>query len=145
MTQLRRFGEAHEPGEYAERPGAYGLVMRQPTEVLVVQANGRTHLPGGGIEPGESTPEALHREFAEECGVRIRHASKLVSAIQYVSARGEGSFRKVCHYFLVEISGEPSSVEAHTTPLWLPMSDALITLSHESHRYALQVALERTT
>ena len=49
--------------------GAYAVIRDAAGRVLVVKAaNGRCYLPGGRIEPGESAPQALLREIAEECG-----------------------------------------------------------------------------
>lgn len=41
---------------------------------------GRWELPGGKREPGESSPQALAREFLEEFGLPIRVGEKLASA-----------------------------------------------------------------
>lgn len=55
------------------RTGAYGVALLN-SKILVVQQKqgvhqGKFDLPGGGIEPGETIEEALHREFQEEVGM----------------------------------------------------------------------------
>lgn len=56
------------------RPAVRALLLTPDDEVLLVRfefPNGRTRwaLPGGGVEPGESDLEALHRELEEEVGL----------------------------------------------------------------------------
>lgn len=72
-------GLLREPGEQVhpyQRAAAYGLVT-STRGILLTQlseatnAAGRWTLPGGGIDPGESPLEALHREVWEESGQRI--------------------------------------------------------------------------
>jgi len=59
-----------------DRRGVIGVVLRGGRMLVIrrgpdVVAPGRYCFPGGGIEPGESEPEALVREFREELGVAI--------------------------------------------------------------------------
>jgi len=54
-------------------------------------------LPGGHVEPGESPELALHREFFEELGVKVRVLAE-VYRFSYVSARVDVEERD----FLVE-------------------------------------------
>jgi 8-oxo-dGTP pyrophosphatase MutT (NUDIX family) len=72
-------GLVRDPGEQVhpyQRAAAYGLVT-SGRGILLTQlseatnAAGRWTLPGGGIDPGESPLEALHREVWEESGQRI--------------------------------------------------------------------------
>lgn len=50
------------------------LVIRRSRQVV---APGMYCFPGGGIEAGESEPEALVREFREELGVAVRPLRRL--------------------------------------------------------------------
>ncbi|KQT50041.1 DNA mismatch repair protein MutT [Methylobacterium sp. Leaf456] len=74
-----------------DRPWLYGLVMRAGlitrgmtlgVRGVAIDGEGRVclirhtyvagwHLPGGGIDPGESAPEAMRREFREEAEIVI--------------------------------------------------------------------------
>lgn len=67
-------GEILVPKEkLSHRPGAYGIVRRGDTILLMttVGENGRYCLPGGGVEPWESIAAALQRELMEEAGVKV--------------------------------------------------------------------------
>ncbi len=72
-------GLVKEPGEEVhphQRAAAYGLVTSSRGILLTqlsetTNAAGRWTLPGGGIDPGESPLDALHREVWEESGQRI--------------------------------------------------------------------------
>lgn len=70
---------AQRPGEVAhphQRAAAYGVVRSHRGLLLTelsaaTNAAGRWNLPGGGLDPGESPADALHREVWEETGQRI--------------------------------------------------------------------------
>jgi 8-oxo-dGTP diphosphatase len=63
-------------GEHAQpyqRAAAYAVVIGPPGVLLTqlseaTSAPGRWNLPGGGLDPGESPEQALHREVWEESG-----------------------------------------------------------------------------
>ena len=63
--------------------GVRGVVLRGD-EVMLVR-HGYTpgwHLPGGGVEPGETFEEALAKELREEGNVRVTGAPKLHALFQ---------------------------------------------------------------
>lgn len=71
------------------------IIMTEAQEVLLLRRTGYDYgghwgLPGGGIEPGETSQEALIREMAEEIGVDLTMFPEAVEAMQQVTVR-EGS------------------------------------------------------
>ena len=100
----RRFGDPVDPRRaYADRPGAYSLIPDGGDLLLTDEAapEREFQLPGGGIDPGEGTLAALHRECLEEAGWRIRVERRL-GAFQRYTYMPEYRIwaRKVCHIYL---------------------------------------------
>ncbi|MBU2960647.1 NUDIX hydrolase [Citreicella sp. C3M06] len=77
---IRRYGDAPEPARrYTLRPGAYAILPRDGALLVTHQSEPwpEFQLPGGGIDPGESPVQALHREVYEETGWHIARAQRL--------------------------------------------------------------------
>lgn len=77
---MRRFGEPPLCGQsYRPRPGVYAVLPERDRVLVTWQGAGHQEfqLPGGGIDPGESPLQALHREVLEETGWRIAAPRRL--------------------------------------------------------------------
>jgi len=77
---IRRVGQPPQRNrDYRLRAGAYAILPCQGRILLTAQLAEVTdiQLPGGGIDPGESPLQALHREVMEETGWRIAYARRL--------------------------------------------------------------------
>ncbi|WP_209426267.1 NUDIX hydrolase [Pararhodobacter sp. SW119] len=77
---IPRYGEPPETGRrYRRRHGVYGVLWRDGRILLTHQTEPHPEfqLPGGGIDPGESPLQALHREVREETGWRIAPQRRL--------------------------------------------------------------------
>ncbi|MBP0483292.1 NUDIX domain-containing protein [Sagittula salina] len=77
---MRRYGEGPLAGQqYRFRPGVYVVLPRGGDLLLTHQSAPypEVQLPGGGIDPGESPLQALHREVWEETGWKIANPRRL--------------------------------------------------------------------
>ena len=83
QNMIRRFLHLYWRMARGMTLGVRGVVLRGD-EVLLVR-HGYTpgwHLPGGGVEPGETFEEALAKELLEEGNVRVTGAPKLHALFQ---------------------------------------------------------------
>ena len=81
-----------------------GAVVLDGGRVLLVRRGkpplmGKWSLPGGLVELGETTREAIRREVAEECGLEIR-VGEVAGILDRVVRDGEGRIRY--HWVLVD-------------------------------------------
>lgn len=119
----------------SRRPGAYGIVRRDGTVLLVWdQADEQWYFPGGGIESGESPEEALAREVTEETGFRLLSCTSLVEADQ-PTAKG---VTKACHFFLAEVDDRDPGPAEHEVE-WVDLVEAAGRME-EASRVALALA-----
>ncbi|MFW5468708.1 (deoxy)nucleoside triphosphate pyrophosphohydrolase [Knoellia sp. CPCC 206435] len=98
--------------------------LTSPTRILAARRTeppalaGGWELPGGKVDPGESTVEALHREVAEELGVEIA----LGEVVEGPLERGRwplGARYTMTVHLAVVTSGSPEPVEDHDLLRWL--------------------------
>ncbi len=120
---IRRFGETVRPDQrYAPRPGAYAVLIRDGSLLLTHQSEPRSEvqLPGGGIDPGESQIQALHREVFEETGWRITGPRRLGAFRRFTYMPEYDRWaEKICHVYRarpVLHRGDPT--EKHHTAFW---------------------------
>ena len=84
---IRRVGAAPERGiGYRHRPGVYAILPQAGGLLLTLQCAPEPdlQLPGGGIDPGESPLQALHREVFEETGWSIARPRRLGAFRRFV-------------------------------------------------------------
>ena len=100
--------------EYPDYPRVgVGAVILHEDKVLLVRRGkapsfGKWSLPGGLVELGETTREAIMREIREECGIKIRVVD-VAGVIDRVVNDDAGRVRY--HYVLVDYLAYPDSLD----------------------------------
>jgi 8-oxo-dGTP diphosphatase len=133
---IKRYGSAPENGQqYILRPGAYAILPRGGDILLTYQGNPHHEyqLPGGGIDPGESPLQALHREVFEETGWRIANPRKIGTFRRFVYMPDyKIHAEKICHIYCahpVRPHGPPR--EADHSAVWLPRYVAIDVVAND--------------
>ena len=133
---IKRYGNSPKPGQnYVLRPGAYAILPREGQLLLTYQGDPHFEfqLPGGGIDPGESPIQALHREVFEETGWRIGKPMRLGVFRRFTYMPEYGIYaEKICHIYLarpVRPHGPPS--EAGHEAVWMNPRDAVQEIAND--------------
>ncbi len=117
--------------EYPMRPmvGVGAVIVRDGKILLVRRASdpgrGKWSIPGGLVELGESTYEALVREVKEECGLDVE-VDRLIDIMDVIVRTDNGriKYHFVVIDFLVKLKG--GSLQARDDVLeakWIPLDD----------------------
>jgi 8-oxo-dGTP diphosphatase len=141
---IRRFGDAPQRGQkYRLRAGAYAI-LRSGSSILMTHQSTpmpEFQLPGGGIDPGESPVQALHREVIEETGWRISVERRLGAFRRFTfMPEYEIWAEKLCTVYLarpVLRLGPP--VEAGHTAVWMSIGEATRAVGNDGDRHFLSL------
>jgi len=97
--------------------------LDRPTRLLTARRTepptlaGGWELPGGKVDPGESTKEALHREIREELGVGVRLGAEVPGPDDGSWPIGERYRMRV--WLAVVTEGDPQPQQDHDAVRWL--------------------------
>lgn len=90
------------------RPSVYGVLIEDGKVLLSKQWDGYD-FPGGGIDLHETVDDALHREFWEETGLKIKIGKIIKTKTAfYKNSRGEHWNCILIYYKVEKVSGELS-------------------------------------
>jgi 8-oxo-dGTP pyrophosphatase MutT (NUDIX family) len=99
-------------------------------------------LPKGHVDPGETPPQAAQREVREEAGVDTTLVDEL-GEVRYWYQRDGRKIAKLVTFFLFEYTG--GDVADHDNEVeearWIPLEEALHTLTYKGEREMVQRAL----
>ena len=139
---IRRVGEVPHRGQrYILRPGVYAILPIGRRYLLTAEMAGQIEfqLPGGGIDPGESTLQALYREVREETGWSIARPRRLGAFRRYVFMPEYDLWaEKLCHVYVARpVRQLHAPTEAHHETLILDADDAIAALGNDGDRMFL--------
>lgn len=129
---------------------AGGVIVRWregvPHVLLIRDRYHHWGFPKGHLEARESAAEAALREVEEETGLcELVLGPRLRTIDWFFRFRGR-LIHKFCHFFLIECpAGEtcPQEEEGITECRWLPLEEALRTISYDNAREVLEMAAAR--
>ena len=131
---------------YTLRPGAYAILPRGGQVLLTCQMGPKpdVQLPGGGIDPGESPLQALHREVIEEIGWRIARPRRLGAFRRFVFMPEYDLWaEKLCHVYVAHpVRPVAAPIEPDHETLWMSQAEAVPALGNDGDRRFLQRYVE---
>ncbi|MCI2394694.1 NUDIX hydrolase [Aliiroseovarius sediminis] len=137
---MRRFGSQRQFGrKYVLRPGAYAILIAGRDMLITHQAEpfDEFQLPGGGIEPDERGPVALHREVLEETGWKITKPRHLGAYRRFTYMPDYQIWaEKICHIYAARPTRQigPPQEPGHSA-IWTGPKAALRLLYNDGDRY----------
>lgn len=138
-----QYGKAAPGRVYRDRRAAFGVALRDGA-IAAVKVSKPGHapwhdLPGGGVEAGESEPQAVKREFGEETGLVIEVGEPIARADQFmINTDGDAYNIRAAVYEATVVGEAPDlKVEADHELVWLSPDEAVRLLRHDAHAWAV--------
>ena len=137
---IPKFGIKHEGIDYIDRPGAYAVIVNNHKQIVVIETGSGCFLPGGGMDPGETEMDALHRELMEETGYQISVIAEIGSAVEYIKASTENKYYRIrSRFYQVQLDAKiGEGIEEDHRLIWLSQVEALRRLTRQSQAWAIQ-------
>ncbi|MBA4012227.1 MAG: DNA mismatch repair protein MutT [Phenylobacterium sp.] len=149
MRSVPQFGDRQAGRSYVDRPAAFGILERngQIAVVRIEKPDGAAwiDLPGGGVDPGETPEEGVVREFGEEAGLKVVARDSFALADQFfVNTEGE-AWNNRSAFFVLDLDGDGVAVKVEDdhTLVWLAPLEAITSLRHDSHAWAVAAWMRR--
>ncbi len=140
---MQQFGEPKPGLLYRPRPAAFGIAERDGRIAVVHirpdDGGDWIDLPGGGVDAGESEPQALIRELGEETGLVVAAGAEILRFSQYFLRRDGEPVNNEGGIYHVAVTGEAADLQTEPDHelLWISPADAVEHLRHDSHAYAV--------
>lgn len=137
ITELRQqdLDENYQPRSemvYEDRYASRAVLEDDSGRIALMHVQKRDYykLPGGGVEPGESAEEALHRELREEVGATGRIESEIGSVEEWRDNKKMHGISQAYYVKVVGTVGQPSFTDHEIAEgfavEWVPsISDAI--------------------
>ncbi|WP_018351992.1 NUDIX domain-containing protein [Longispora albida] len=122
--------EPHHGNRFELRVTGRAIVFREGSVLLTASGAGQAlwHLPGGGIDPGETAAEATIRELAEECDLEVV-LGDLAFVRETTYPLGDGAHRHRIDIVHTATTATPEAARlgpepGHTTAVaWIPLGE----------------------
>lgn len=149
MVDKRRRGRGGGNGRPVVETSAGGVIYRWSdgtAHVLLIRDRYQHWgFPKGHLEGAETAADAALREVAEETGLsELRLGPQLRTIDWYFRFRGR-LIHKYCHFYLIESpEGDtcPQVEEGITECMWLPLHEAIASISYDNAREVLRLAAD---
>lgn len=144
------FGRPAPGLSYLDRAAAFGIVENAVGEIAVVRVTkpGKPpyfDLPGGAVDPGETEPQAVVREFGEETGLVVE-VDDLVAQVSQFFLKSDGqpvrNFGGIHTARMIALKGGLKVEDDHELA-WLDPRDAVVALRHDAHAWAVAAWMRR--
>jgi 8-oxo-dGTP diphosphatase len=140
---LATFGEAVPGVHYRRREGAYAVIPDGNGRVAMARYREQLHLPGGGIDEGESHEQALLREVREETGLVVAIDRWFGEADEYAWSESLGPFLKAGRFALAHVVGYAGEPVAGHTLVWATVPEVEKDVVGPSQTWAVKTGLEQ--
>jgi 8-oxo-dGTP diphosphatase len=139
---IKRVGQPPKANQsYRIRAGAYAILPLKGRFLMTAQTAPEfdVQLPGGGIDPGESPLQALHREVLEEIGWRIARPRRLGAFRRFLYMPDYDMWaEKLCHVYVAHpVRQITDPVEPDHATLVLSAPEAIAVLGNDGDRMFL--------